>query len=162
MPDSAKFSAISLKPHIRWIIRKDMPSVLQIEQQCFEDPWTEADFALCLRQRNNIGMVAVIEESVCAFMIYELQRGGLFLLTMAVSRQVQGRGVGSRLVEKLVSKLSPNRRRFIATQVRERNLEALNFFKRKGFRATQVVRSPYLSSDEDGILMRYELEVPST
>ena len=38
--------------HIRWMIRRDMAEVLDIEGQCFEFPWSEDDFVRCLRQRN--------------------------------------------------------------------------------------------------------------
>ena len=58
--------------HIRWMIRRDMPEVLEIEQSSFEFPWTEEDFIRCLRQRNCIGMVAEYDEKVVGFMIYEL------------------------------------------------------------------------------------------
>jgi len=43
--------------HIRWMIRRDMPEVLDIESGSFEFPWSEEDFIRCLRQRNCIGMV---------------------------------------------------------------------------------------------------------
>ncbi|MEC8433997.1 MAG: ribosomal-protein-alanine N-acetyltransferase RimI, partial [Planctomycetota bacterium] len=33
-----------VKVHIRWMIRRDMTDVLQIESQAFEFPWTEEDF----------------------------------------------------------------------------------------------------------------------
>ena len=35
--------------HIRWMIRRDMPEVLQTEQESFEYAWTEEDFLRCLR-----------------------------------------------------------------------------------------------------------------
>ena len=47
-----------IRVHIRWMIRRDMPEVLQTEQESFEHSWTEEDFLRCLRQRNCIGMVA--------------------------------------------------------------------------------------------------------
>ena len=46
-----------LRVHIRWMIRRDMAEVLDIERQCFEFPWTEDEFINCLRQRNAIGMI---------------------------------------------------------------------------------------------------------
>src|SRR3989344_7006679 len=60
--------------YVRWMIRRDMPEVLDIEQQCFEFPWDEEDFIRCLRQRNCIGMVSQDEEKVKGFMIYELHK----------------------------------------------------------------------------------------
>ena len=59
-----------LRVHIRWMIRRDMPEVLQTETQSFEFAWTEEDFLRCLRQRNCIGMVAEQGEQVVGFMIY--------------------------------------------------------------------------------------------
>ena len=50
--------------HIRWMIRRDMPEVLQTEQLSFEYAWNEEDFLRCLRQRNCIGMVAEHGEKV--------------------------------------------------------------------------------------------------
>ena len=46
--------------HIRWMIRRDMPGVLEIEKLSFEYPWTEEDFIRCLRRRNCIGMVVMV------------------------------------------------------------------------------------------------------
>src|SRR5690606_11527131 len=56
-----------LRVHIRWMIRRDMPEVLQIEKASFEFPWYEDDFIRCLRQRNCIGMVAEQGERVVGF-----------------------------------------------------------------------------------------------
>ena len=60
--------------HVRWMIRRDMNEVLGIEQAAFEYPWSDDDFTRCLRQRNCIGMVGEVADSVVAFMIYELHR----------------------------------------------------------------------------------------
>jgi len=40
------------KPQIRWLIRRDMTEVLEIENASFEYTWNEEDFLHCLRQRN--------------------------------------------------------------------------------------------------------------
>ena len=63
-----------VRVHIRWMIRRDMPDVLEIERQDFEFPWIDEDFIRCLRQRNCIGMVAEHEDHVVGFMIYELHQ----------------------------------------------------------------------------------------
>ena len=73
--------------HIRWMIRRDMPSVLDIESRCFEFAWSEDDFIRCLRQRNCIGMVAEEDNQVVGFMIYELHKNRLHILNFAVDPQ---------------------------------------------------------------------------
>ncbi len=90
--------------HIRWMIRRDMPEVLAIEDECFEFPWSEDDFVRCLRQRNCIGMVAEHDERVAGFMIYELHRNRLHILNFAVAAPFRRHGVGRQMVEKLIGK----------------------------------------------------------
>ncbi len=141
--------------HIRWMIRRDMPEVLQIEQDSFDYSWTEEDFLRCLRQRNCIGMVAEHGERVVGFMIYELHKTKLHILNFAVHPAWRRLGVGGQMVSKLVSKLSSHRRTRITLEVRETNLEAQLFFRKQEFRAVRVLRAFYEDSGEDAFLMEY-------
>src|SRR5262249_56138096 len=81
---------------IRWMIRRDMPEVLQTEQESFEFAWTEEDFLRCLRQRNCIGMVAEQGEKVVGFMIYELHKAKPHILNFAVHPGWRRLGVGAQ------------------------------------------------------------------
>lgn len=141
--------------HIRWMIRRDMPEVLEIESRSFEFPWTEEDFIRCLRQRNCIGMVAEYDERVVGFMIYELHKNRLHVLNLAVHPNFRRRGVGEQMANKLVSKLSNQRRNSILLEVRETNLCAQLFFRELGFRAISVLRDFYEDTVEDAYLMQY-------
>ena len=144
-----------LQIHIRWMIRRDMPEVLEVERKSFEFPWFEEDFIRCLRQRNCIGMVAEHGERVVGFMIYELHKTRLHILNFAVAETVRRRGVGTQMANKLISKLSGQRRTRISLEVRETNLTAQMFFKALDFRATSVLRSYYDDSPEDAYVMQY-------
>ena len=147
-----------VRVHIRWMIRRDMPEVLQIEQQSFEYAWTEEDFLRCLRQRNCIGMVAEQGEKVVGFMIYELHKAKLHILNFAVHPAYRRLGVGGQMVAKLISKLSSHRRTRITLEVRETNLVAQLFFRAQAFRAVRVLRAYYEDSGEDAFQMQYHLD----
>jgi len=144
-----------LRVHIRWMIRRDMQEVLEIERESFEFPWLEEDFIRCLRQRNCIGMVAEHGERVVGFMIYELHKARLHILNFSVADSMRRRGVGSQMAEKLITKLSSQRRTRISLEVRETNLPAQLFFRNSGFRATTVLRAYYEDSPEDAYLMQF-------
>ena len=146
-----------VRVHIRWMIRRDMPEVLQTEQESFEFSWSEEDFLRCLRQRNCIGMVAERGEKVVGFMIYELHKAKLHILNFAVHPLCRRVGVGGQMVTKLISKLSSHRRTRITLEVRETNLGAQLFFRAQGFRALRVLRAYYEDSGEDAFLMQYHL-----
>jgi [ribosomal protein S18]-alanine N-acetyltransferase len=155
--NSGRTDREQLRVHIRWMIRRDMPEVLQAEQESFEFAWTEEDFLRCLRQRNCIGMVAEQGEKVVGFMIYELHKAKLHILNFAVQPSHRRQGVGAQMVAKLISKLSSHRRTRITLEVRETNLVAQLFFRTQSFRAVRVLRAYYEDSGEDAFLMQYRL-----
>ncbi len=144
-----------VRVHIRWMIRRDMPEVLDIESQNFEFPWIDEDFVRCLRQRNCIGMVAEHEDRVVGFMIYELLKSRIHVLNFAVSPEYQRRGVGSQMVAKLIAKLSAQQRNRIVLEIRETNLGAQLFFRENGFRAVSILRGYYNDTPEDAYLMQF-------
>ncbi|MGO8690359.1 MAG: ribosomal protein S18-alanine N-acetyltransferase [Thermoguttaceae bacterium] len=144
-----------VRVHIRWMIRRDMPDVLEIERQDFEFPWIDEDFIRCLRQRNCIGMVAEHEDHVVGFMIYELLKSRIHVLNFAVAADYQRRGVGSQLIAKLIAKLSAQQRNRVVLEIRETNLAAQLFFRENGFRAVSILRGYYDDTPEDAYLMQF-------
>ena len=147
-----------LKVQIRWLIRRDMPEVLQIENASFEFAWTEEDFLTCLRQRNCIGMVAEHNHQIVGFMVYELHKSKLRILNFAVAPSMRRQGVGRQMVQRLIDKLSQQRRKEIVLDVRETNLAAQLFFKGQAFRAVGVLKGHYDDTDEDAYAMQYLLD----
>jgi [ribosomal protein S18]-alanine N-acetyltransferase len=141
--------------HIRWMIRRDMAEVLEIENESFEFPWSEEEFIRCLRQRNCIGMVADCDDKVVGFMVYELHKTRLHILNFAVGRSRRRQGIGRKMAGKLVGKLSAQRRTRIVLEVRETNLDAQIFFRAQGFRAVNVLRDFYEDTTEDAYLMQF-------
>lgn len=142
---------------IRWLIRRDMQDVLEIERESFEFPWSEEDFLCCLRQRNCIGMVAEVDDQIVGFMIYELHKSRLHVLNFAVSSEYRRTTVGKKMIQRLVDKLSQQRRKEIVVEVRESNLAAQLFFQSQGFFAISVLRNRYDDTTEDAYIMRYLL-----
>lgn len=141
------------EPMIRWMIRRDMASVMAIENACFgEHAWQEDEFVHFLRQRNAVGMVALCPrtDDVLGFMLYELHKGRIALESLAVDPKCHRCGIGRRLMQKLTGKISERRRR-VETLVRDSNLAAHLFFQAVGWRAhVPVVRRPWPDCDDDG------------
>ena len=148
---------VTIKVHIRWMIRRDMPEVVLIDKLSFpeERQWGEEGLLRKLRQRNCIGMVAEVGESVLGFMVYELNEGHLHLLKLAVDPAVRrlgwvksdlghiGRyelvkgGVGTVLIGKLKGKVGGGyRRKAITIAVEEQLLGVQLWLRGQGFRCT--------------------------
>ena len=143
--------------YIRWMIRRDIPEVMDIENHSFQFAWTEDDFLCCLRQRKCIGMVAERHERIVGFMIYELLKHQLHVLSFAVAPWVRRKSVGSQMVDKLIHKLSIQCRSEIILEVRESNLPAQLFFRDQKFFSSSVLRNYYEDTEEDAYQMRYLL-----
>ncbi|TXH40460.1 MAG: GNAT family N-acetyltransferase [Desulfurellales bacterium] len=141
---------------IRWLIRRDLPEVLQIENGSFDDPWTEAEFLEVLKQRNCIGMVAELSNQVVGYMIYELKKTTLRIMSFAVSPKYRRMGIGKAMFQRLKDKLSQQKRSSFETVVKESSLDALLFFKSQGMRAVKIHKDYYVT--EDGYRMRFSLK----
>ena len=158
----------AVRAYVRWMIRVDMPAVLNIERGSFESPWSEEDFLACLRQRNCIGMVAEVPtgipgmETVAGFMVYELHKAKIDVLNLAVHPDFRKRRIGMEMVAKLQSKLADHRRTRITAMVRETNLPAQKFFLACGLRATKVVRGHYPDTVEDAYRFVYRMPVEAS
>jgi len=146
-----------VRVYVRWMIRRDLPEVLAIEAKANEYGWCEEDFVAAMRQRNCIGLVAEQGDKVLGFVIYELHKHKLHILNLAVTKGMQRNGVGTQILNKLISKLSGDKRNHITLDLRESALSAQLFFKAMGFQALRVLRAFYDDSGEDAYSMRYAL-----
>lgn len=142
---------------LRWLIRRDMDEVMEIERTSFSIPWSEEDVLCCLRQQNCIGTVLEIDRKVVGFMIYELHKDQLRILNMAVSPNCRRVGYGHQMIQRLIDKLAQQRRRSIRCEVRETNLEAQLFMRSMGFRCERVLRKHYDDTDEAAYEFWYRL-----
>lgn len=138
------------RANIRWMIRGDLPAVVEIERQCFEYPWGLNDFTTSLRERDTIGMVAELGGEIVGFMVYTIGEHEIRLIDIAVSYNARRRGVGSLLVTHVIDKmLAKSMRARVVLDVRESNLAAQLFFKICGFRAVGIQRALYDETPED-------------
>lgn len=144
---------------VRWMIRRDMPEVLDIETACFNRfAWTEEDFLTCLRQRNAIGMVAEENDRIIGFMLYELLKHQLHVVNFAVSPRQQRRGVGTLMFAKLINKLHVNRRSEIRFEVRESNDAMQLFLRACGAVCERTIRNFCVDTGEDAYQFFYRLK----
>lgn len=101
-------------------------------------------------------MVAEHDEQVVGYMLYELHRYRLDLVTFAVHPSYQRQGVGTAMVDKVRSKLAPQRRHKITLHTWERNVDSQLFWRAMGFIATGCVRGFYKHlPDDDAIAMQF-------
>ena len=151
-----------VRVHIRWMIRRDMPEVLDIEAMSFPTPWDADEFIAVLHGRNCIGQIVEFGDGpgdypVVGYMIYELCERRLRLLNLAVHPAWRRRGVGLAMIAKLKGKLSGSRRNRITLDLHERNLEAALFFRDMGFQCEKLRRG-FFDNGDDALRMVFRME----
>lgn len=145
--------------HIRWMIRKDIPEVMEIERQSFGNPFTEDELLVWLRNRNVIGMVAECEQVVVGFMVYEFFPKKIRLLDFAVLPDCRRQGVGRLMSDKLYRKLAGTKRSRCELFICETNLDGQLFWRAMGFEAVDTMRA-FFDNGQDAYKMvrRYQPE----
>lgn len=149
---------------LRWMIWQDLPEVIELAKQTPEAAWTEQDLRSRLGQRDTIGIIAERNDTIEAFVVYEVHPNRLHVTNFIVSERLRRQGVGKTIIDKLKNKLDPERKNRITFNVSEYNLVAQQFLRAMGFRAVQIIRKPYSDRDEDAYCMRCSVfsEVTST
>jgi ribosomal-protein-alanine N-acetyltransferase len=138
---------------IRMMYPDDLPGVMSVELQCFDDPWDEQEFREQLRKGHCFGSVATVRLQIVGYMVYELLAGEVNVLSVAVSHDHRRCGIAGDLVRKQFERLTPKYRNRIVANVRETNLAGQLFFKSLRFRAVRVLSNFYDEIGEDAYRM---------
>jgi ribosomal-protein-alanine N-acetyltransferase len=126
------------------MIQADIDSVLEIDRVCHVDPWTKKTLKEHLRRRECIGMVFESEdEQILGYAVYETAKTSITVLRLAVRWSMHRRGVGTAIVNHIVSRLTQRTRSRISITVPETNLECQLFLRSLDFKAVRVVRNVY-------------------
>lgn len=154
----ALLSNKSVEKTIRWLIRRDLDKVLDIEKNSFDSPWVEKDFLVYLRKRNCIGLVYEIDFTIVGFMIYELHKNYLEIKNLAIDPDQRHKNYGSDMIKRMQDKLNQQKRQFILLNVKESNLGAHLFFQKNEFKAVKVIRKFYEDTSEDAYEMKFSIK----
>lgn len=153
-----------IEPYIRHYRAADLSKLLEIENECFRDPWSEEEFKRLLLQRN--GFIRVVERSlgreIIGFIAYRIFKTRVEIDSVAVAAKYRRLGIGTRLIRELEAK-HHSRRDVCECLVSEWNLEAHQFLAAVGFRGVSVARECFVSSRaevqfEDGYLFELNMD----
>ena len=139
---------------IRWMIRRDMSRVIEIEEASYSNPWSEREMIDYLKERCHIGQVACVGDDIAGFLLYDHNAGSMRIDNISVDPAHRRNRIGYAMVQKLVDKLKSKQRRKLETYVRESNLIGQQFFRSIGFVANGLLK-PTKEGQEDDYRMEY-------
>lgn len=133
----------------------DLDGIMAVETASFTNPWTRAMYEWELQNRSVCHILVVRTPScrVAAFCAFWLVVDEIHINNVAVLPEYRGRGVGTRLMRRVLTE----GRRLGATratlEVRASNEAARRFYEGLGFRAAAVRKHYYTNPVEDAVIL---------
>ena len=135
-----------------------LDQVVEIENICFDDPWSRRLFEDALVESNTTNLAAIGPDgSVLGYISFTaiLDEGGIN--NLAVRPDCRGQGIASSLLEAFRQYGHEHGLAYLLLEVRPSNHRALSLYEKFGYRKVGRRKGYYLSPKEDAIIMRLEL-----
>ena len=143
---------------IRKMSERDIDEVWQIELDLFTMPWSRPSFLYEVSDsRNSYPVVGVQDGSVVAYAIVWFVGDELHIGNIAVTKALQGRGMGKRLLEYLLEEASNREVEYVTLEVRVSNVRAIRLYRTYGFKPIALRKRYYSDNGEDAMVMFAEL-----
>ena len=133
----------------------DLPAILEIEQESYPEPWTEAHFKQEMKTPYSRVFVLTDDETdsiVLGYLVYWLQAEGTSLLNVAVGQKWRGLGLGRLLLSAMIKETVREEIPRAILEVRESNHKAISVYEHLGFRKTHE-RKQFYSNGESAVVM---------
>ena len=136
---------------------RDLDEVDAIERHSFKAPWPRQVFADELDRTWARIDVARQHGRVVGFVDYWLVADEVHLLAIATHPDWRRRGVGGRLLDRVLAVAREHAAAILTLEVRRGNMPALAMYERRGFRRVGTRPSYYQEDGEDAVVMTLEI-----
>jgi ribosomal-protein-alanine N-acetyltransferase len=137
---------------------EDLPTVLSIESESFDDPWPEETFRSELRHCWSECRVLRrrSDAELLGYMVFWRVVDEVHLLNVAVRRTERHHHLGRLLLDYLLEYAREQKSRFVTLEVRRSNVTAIQLYETGGFHHVGVRKNYYRNPGEDALVMMYD------
>lgn len=137
---------------------QELVDVLRIEEGCFSQPWTHADFVGVARDPRTVAVGLWLPEGLVGYAIGSVGGATFYLASLAVAEPHRRRGWGSQLLGAALERARGRNCLRCRLEVRRSNGAAQGMYRKHGFSVAGVRRRFYTSPVEDAWLMARPLD----
>jgi len=141
---------------IRWMRERDLEEILKIEKENFKYPWKKSYFEYDLRRPNAYCLVAELDNKIIGYLVAWEMADEIHLANISVAKNYQRKGVGTKLMNELITIAKLREIKKIYLETRVSNIAAQNFYQKFNFKYAYL-RKGYYSDGEDAWIMEKEL-----
>lgn len=147
------------------LLETDIESILLIERQSSNNPWTQTQLLESIKNPVNLGYSLIYKSEIIGYLIAMPVIESADILNIAINSSYQRKGFGKALIEHLVQALNKRGVSEVLLEVRQSNFSAIKFYLALGFKEISVRKNYYTKNSnepsvkEDGIIMRLEISI---
>ena len=128
-------------------------AVLEIENECFAHPWSRQSIESELENKNSVFYTALEGDEVAGYIGMSTVLDEGYIFNVAVSAEHRKKGIGSALIQELVTYGKKNNFSFLTLEVRESNENARSLYSKFGFIKVGERKNYYSDPVENAVLM---------
>nr|WP_296263724.1 ribosomal protein S18-alanine N-acetyltransferase [uncultured Merdimonas sp.] len=129
----------------------------ELEKEIFPDAWSVRSLTETWEQKTSVMITARKDGELVGYLIVYLVQGEGEIARIAVKKDCRRQGVAGHMVLELENVCEEQKVHKLMLEVRESNLDAISFYKDKGFTEDGLRKSYYSDPTEDAVLMSREL-----
>ena len=138
---------------IQRMSQEDVDQVARLEKICFSDPWSKETFREELQLKLAIPLVAKLEKEVVGYTCLWHLDDQLEVANFAVSPDHRGKGIGEKIIKRILLEAKERACKSIVLSVRESNKAAINLYTKFGFVEVGRRKRYYRLPTEDAVTM---------
>ena len=138
---------------IEKMTNEHLDSVYIIETECFSHPWSKQSIENELNNDTSLFWVAIENNDVIGYIGMSVVIDEGYIFNVAVDKSYRKKGVGTALINKLVTYGKKNNLCFITLEVRESNTNAQSLYSKSGFIKVGERKNYYSEPKENAILL---------
>lgn len=147
---------------LRAMQESDLPAVLRVERRAYAAPWSEGIFRDCLRVRY-LCMVAELgldpnadppvaaDTQIIGHAVMSLAAGECHLLNVCVHPDLHNRGIGRRMLRRLLALARRQQADTAFLEVRASNVAAIALYSSEGFDEVGLRKGYYPVASDDEV-----------
>ena len=140
----------------RKLLLDDVESLVDIEKENTEHPWTAPHFSSSVVDKNTLSIGLVVEQKLIGYALALVVPESADLLNIGIHQNYKRQGYGEVLLTYLLVQLKEAAVSTLILEVRVENHIAINFYQKQGFEAFGI-REKYYSNREGAKIMKLHI-----
>lgn len=135
------------------MIDEDVEYVEKIEKNHFTTPWSLDSFIAQIKKDYSVSFTAHYLGKTIGYVCCDDISGEVFIGTIGVESEFQNKGIGTKLLNKVISYCQEHKSDLLTLEVRISNEPAIKLYEKLGFENLGIRKNFYSNPTEDAFIM---------